>query len=102
MKCKQRKISYLVFSLFAQKLIIWVDLAFLFFSFNSIPCIYIDKSVILIHSNGLCLNINQNVSKPRGDVTRSPKHGFQWPQKEDLCPPIFLKKEKVQLCLPFT
>ena len=23
----------------------------------------------------------------RGDVTRSPKQGFQWPHKEDLCPP---------------
>ena len=31
--------------------------------------------------------------KPRGDVTRSPKQGYQWPNKKDLRPPI-LKKNK--------
>ena len=32
--------------------------------------------------------------KPREDVTRSPKQGYQWPHKEDLNPPkIILKKE---------
>ena len=25
--------------------------------------------------------------KPRGDITRSPKQGYQWPHKMDLCPP---------------
>ena len=25
--------------------------------------------------------------KPRGEVTRSPKQGYQWPHKKDLCPP---------------
>ena len=25
--------------------------------------------------------------KPRAEVTRSPKYGYQWPHKEDLCPP---------------
>ena len=25
--------------------------------------------------------------KPRADVTRSPKQGYQWPHKTDLCPP---------------
>ena len=31
--------------------------------------------------------------KPRGDVTRSPKQGYQWIQEKDLCPPkIYLKK----------
>ena len=25
--------------------------------------------------------------KPRGDVTRSPKQGYQWPHKKDSCPP---------------
>ena len=35
--------------------------------------------------------------KPRGDITISPKQGYQWPHKKDLCPPkIFLKK--VSLC----
>ena len=27
--------------------------------------------------------------KPRGDITRSPKHGYQWPHNKDLCPPNF-------------
>ena len=33
--------------------------------------------------------------KPRGDVTRNPKQGYQWPQKKDMCPPkTFKKKQK--------
>ena len=27
--------------------------------------------------------------KPRGDITRSPKQGYQWPHEKDLCPPKF-------------
>ena len=35
--------------------------------------------------------------KPKADVTRSPKQGYQWPHEKDLCPPkIFLKK--IVLC----
>ena len=30
--------------------------------------------------------------KPRGDITRSPKQGYQWPHKKDSCPPKILKK----------
>ena len=30
--------------------------------------------------------------KPRGDVTRSPKQGYQWPHEKDLCPPKIFKK----------
>ena len=31
--------------------------------------------------------------KPRADVTRSPKQGYQWPHNKDVCPPEnFLKK----------
>ena len=30
--------------------------------------------------------------KCRGDITRSPKQGYQWPHKKDLCPPQILKK----------
>ena len=33
------------------------------------------------------------VLKPRGDVSRSPKQGYQWPHKKDLCPAIFFKKK---------
>ena len=32
--------------------------------------------------------------KPRGDVTRSPKQGYQWPHKKDSCPPKIFKKKK--------
>ena len=27
--------------------------------------------------------------KPRADVTISPKQGYQWPHKKDMCPPKF-------------
>ena len=30
--------------------------------------------------------------KSRGDVTRSPKQGYQWPHKKDSCTQIFFKK----------
>ena len=30
--------------------------------------------------------------KPRGDVTKSPKQGYQWPHKKDLYPPKIFKK----------
>ena len=30
--------------------------------------------------------------KPRADVTRSPKQGYQWPHKKDSCPTKILKK----------
>ena len=32
--------------------------------------------------------------KPRGDVTRSLKQGYQWPHKKDSGPPKILKKKK--------
>ena len=25
--------------------------------------------------------------KPRADITKSPKQGYQWPNKKDTCPP---------------
>ena len=28
----------------------------------------------------------------RGDITRSPKQGYQWPHRNDLCPPKILYK----------
>ena len=35
--------------------------------------------------------------KPRGDVIRSPKQGYQWPHEKDSCPPnfFFLKKKRL-------
>ena len=30
--------------------------------------------------------------KPRADITRSPKQGYQWPHKKDLCPQKFFEK----------
>ena len=40
--------------------------------------------------------------KRRGDITRSPKQGYQWPQKMDMCPTkIYLKKKKRKKhCVP--
>ena len=43
--------------------------------------------------------------KPRADVTRSPKQGYQWPHQKDLCPPKnVLKEEKCLMYwfFPFT
>ena len=34
--------------------------------------------------------------KPRADVTRSPKQGYQWPHETDMCP---TKKKCFQQCL---
>ena len=34
--------------------------------------------------------------KPSADVTRSPKQGYQWPHKKNLCPPKFLKRKTLQ------
>ena len=34
--------------------------------------------------------------KPRVDVTRIPKQGYQWPHKKVLCPPKFKKSEKIR------
>ena len=31
--------------------------------------------------------------KPRADVNRSPKQGYQWPHKKDLCPPKFFAND---------
>ena len=35
--------------------------------------------------------------KPRGDVIRSPKQGYQWPHKKNSCPPKIYKKKKLSL-----
>ena len=32
--------------------------------------------------------------KPRADITRSPKPGYQWPHEKDLCPPPLKKPKK--------
>ena len=40
--------------------------------------------------------------KPMTDFTRSPKEGYQWSHKKDLCPPkIFLKSGKKVICYEF-
>ena len=33
--------------------------------------------------------------KARTDIFRSPKQGYQWPNKKDMCPPKNLKKKNV-------
>ena len=35
--------------------------------------------------------------KPRGNVTRSPKQGYQWPHKKESCPPKIFFKKNLQL-----
>ena len=35
--------------------------------------------------------------KPRADITRSSKQGYQWPHEKDLCPPKVLKNQRVKL-----
>ena len=39
--------------------------------------------------------------KPRVDVTRSPKQGYQWPHERDLCPPkiLFRQKNVCMICV---
>ena len=39
-----------------------------------------------------CASDSTLALKPRADVTRSPKQGYQRPQKKDVCPPNFSKK----------
>ena len=39
--------------------------------------------------------------KPRADVTRSPKQGYQWPRKKDRCPQNFFKKNSEMLQKPY-
>ena len=42
----------------------------------------------------LCLwHKKRKCLKPRTDITRSPKLGYQWPHKKDSCPPKFSKKK---------
>ena len=39
--------------------------------------------------------------KPRDDVTRSLKQGYQWPHKKDLCPPKIKKETNLTIrCFP--
>ena len=50
-----------------------------------------------------CMQVTKHASerstlalKPRGDVTRSSKQGYQWPREKDLSPPkIFFKKRVI-------
>ena len=37
--------------------------------------------------------------KPKADVIRSPKQGYQWPHKTEWCPTNFLKKIAVFVCV---
>ena len=37
--------------------------------------------------------------KPRADITRSPKQGYQWPHKKDMCPTKIKKKRIENKCL---
>ena len=57
-----------------------------------------DLSAALFKSQHPCqvrIRLPTLALKPRGDVTRSPKQGYQWPHKKDLCPPNFLLKKSL-------
>ena len=43
---------------------------------------------------------NKKKSKSRTDVIRSPKQGYQWPCKKDLCPPKISLKSPAK-CYPY-
>ena len=40
--------------------------------------------------------------KPRADVTRSPKQGYQWPHEKDLCPPKNFKKKSSPISIQYS
>ena len=42
-------------------------------------------------SGNVQIRLSTLVSRPSGDVTRSPKQGYQWFHKKDLCRPKFVK-----------
>ena len=44
-----------------------------------------------LHTRPVRIRLLTLALKPRGDVTRSPKQGYQWPHKKDLCPPKIKK-----------
>ena len=74
-----------------------------------------NKKVVLKRSAGVAPEVNlRNIAqarkhasestlalKPRADITRSPKQGYQWPHKKDMCPPKILKKEEKMMVLKF-
>ena len=54
-----------------------------------------------IQSGGVAPEVNLRITqarkhplKPRADVTRSSKQGYQWPHEKDFCPPNILEKKK--------
>ena len=48
-----------------------------------------------IHFHQMRIRVPTLALKPRGDVTRCPKQGYQWPHKKDLCPPKISRKQHV-------
>ena len=56
------------------------------------------------HLTHIPLSSANEALKPRGDVTRSPKEGYQWPHEKDLCLPKKQNKKnktKTHLFLTF-
>ena len=75
-------------------------------------CKYVDQKgsaamLTFIQSAGVTSEVNLSITqgesmqkgstlalKPRADITRSPKQGYQWPHEKDLCPPKIKKKKR--------
>ena len=57
---------------------------------------WISGNVYYIHLLQVWIRLPTLALKPRGDITRSPKQGNQWPHKKDLCPPKIKKKSTLR------
>ena len=62
---------------------------------------WISRECVTVCLCQACIRLSTLVLKPRGDITRSPKQGYQWPHKKDLCPPNFFLIFKNILIVPF-
>ena len=62
---------------------------------------WIYRNMWHVHLHQVWMGLPTLALKPRGDVTRSPKQGYQWHHKKDLCHPKIFKKNKKTRCLRF-
>ena len=62
------------------------------FTFSFVWCEWATGSHVDLCTLRRC-RVRVEALKPRADVTRSPKQGYQWLHKKDLCPPKIKKKD---------
>ena len=53
---------------------------------------WISRNMLHVRLSKAWINLPTVALEPRGDVTRSPKQGYQWLHKKDSCPPKIKKK----------